>query len=98
MHTFFLAFFRTYGALKDEYRVPSERTLQRSISEVTTSRPAQMRTPMKLSAGRPDVLPGSSDMTDTGTPDVAYYATGVRRKDSVARMTWDGISYVVSVS
>lgn len=27
-----------------------------------------------------------------------YGTLGVRGKDSVARMTWDGISYVVSVS
>lgn len=50
-----------------------------------------------LSAGRPDVLPGPSDATDdqiTIGPGLA----GIRGKDSVARMTWDGLSYVVSVS
>lgn len=52
---------------------------------------------MQLHSGRPDVLPGRSDIPDA-VEDRLYNTLDVRPKDSVARMTWDGISYVVSVS
>lgn len=50
-----------------------------------------------LHSGRPDVLPGPSDIPDAAEERL-YNTLDVRPKDSVARMTWDGISYVVSVS
>ncbi|XP_025835911.1 inactive rhomboid protein 2 isoform X2 [Agrilus planipennis] len=80
---------RTYGPLKDEFQLPpSGRTLRRPVSEFPPSHAA----PGTLHAERPDVLPGPSDI-----PDGVHYPTArVRRKNSVARMTWDGISYVVT--
>lgn len=45
---------------------------------------------------RPDVLPAPSDVPDAA--EERWPGVTVRRKDSVARMTWDGISYVVTVS
>lgn len=84
-------FYRTYGALKDEYREPTGRTLRRTVSEV----PGVSSTSNQLVRGRPDVLPGPSDVPDTIQE--RWPNVGLRRKDSVARMTWDGLSYVVTV-
>lgn len=53
----------------------------------------------QLQTERPDVLPispGPSDAVDMPQPELRE--TGLRRKDSVARITWDGLSYVVAVS
>lgn len=51
----------------------------------------------QMSSDRPDVLPGSGDLVDVASQDRLQEGR-LRGKDSVARMTWDGISYVVSVS
>lgn len=53
----------------------------------------------QLQTERPDVLPispGPSDAVDMSQPELREIS--LRRKDSVARMTWDGLSYVVAVS
>lgn len=53
----------------------------------------------QLQTERPDVLPispGPSDAVDM--PQAELRTTSLRRKDSVARMTLDGLSYVVAVS
>lgn len=52
--------------------------------------------PQQAMSGRPDVLPGTSDVMDSAQERLVE--AEVRRKDSVARMTWDGLSYVVTVS
>lgn len=46
-----------------------------------------------IAGGRPDVLPGERDVADG----MERLGVGLRRKDSVARMTWDGLNYVVTV-
>ncbi|CAH0563837.1 unnamed protein product [Brassicogethes aeneus] len=80
---------RTLGPLKDEFRNNmNDRTHRRTISDRVTSE----RISGQLVAERPDVLPGPSDATDG----FDRHATGLRRKDSVARMTLDGLSYVVT--
>lgn len=84
-------FSRTYGELKDEYRVQSGRGVRRTASEA----PGAHIQSGQLSRGRPDVLPGPSDVPDSVQEH--YRGVGLRRKDSVARMTWDGLSYVVTV-
>lgn len=93
---------RTLGPLKEEYRsgtLPASgggRSHWRTHSELVPSS-------MSRQLERPDVLPGPSDLPDSSIinqdrmqqhqqPEVT-----VRRKDSVARMTWDGLSYVVTV-
>lgn len=48
---------------------------------------------MRSALRKPDVLPGD-------VPDAAGdrpHGTTLRRKDSVARMTWNGLAYVVTV-
>ncbi|KAJ8916104.1 hypothetical protein NQ315_004471, partial [Exocentrus adspersus] len=79
---------RTMGPLKEEYRTMSGRAHRRALSELAPS-------PMsgQLTTERPDVLPGPSDVAD-GTQE--QYGVSVKRKDSVARMTWNGLSYVVT--
>lgn len=77
--------------MKDEYRL-LEQSHRRTVSEIPTS----SRLSGQLQAERPDVLPGPSDLTDAAQERLPE-AT-VRRKDSVARLTWDGLSYVVNVS
>lgn len=89
-------FFRTYGPLKDEYKTAPGRYLRRAISDAPTYR-TQTPGRLQMPTERPDVLPGPSDMPDN-IQERLYGTLGVRGKDSVARMTWDGISYVVSVS
>lgn len=85
--------FRTYGPLKAEYRLPSGgRSYRRAVSEIAGGQSI----PGRMSAWRPDVLPGPSDVPDSSQD--RYPATTVRRKESVARMTWDGLSYVVTVN
>lgn len=98
---------RTYGPLKEEYRLPpGGRSHRRTVSELPgggggvgggQGHPFQASAPMRY-GGRPDVLPGpsSDDVPDLGS--VARDGMRVKRKDSVARMTWDGLSYVVTVS
>lgn len=87
-------FGRTYGPLKEEYRTLGGRTHRRTISELVPS--GGMRMSGQLQAERPDVLPGPSDIPDASDDRLADVT--LRRKESVARMTWDGLSYVVNVS
>lgn len=79
------------GPLKEEYRTTGMRSHRRTASELASS-------PMsgQLTTERPDVLPGPSDVADGAQEQ--YGGVSIRRKDSVARMTWDGLSYVVTVS
>ncbi|KAB0793948.1 hypothetical protein PPYR_13568 [Photinus pyralis] len=82
---------RAYGPLKAEYRQSSGGMAhRRAVSEITGVQPI----PGRVSGWRPDVLPGPSDVPDS----MPEYRNGssVKRKDSVARMTWDGLSYVVT--
>ncbi|CAH1972303.1 unnamed protein product, partial [Acanthoscelides obtectus] len=86
---------RTMGPLKEEYYHPSSTFSRlrhrRTLSELPSA-PS-----VGSSSQRPDVLPGmAGDFPDSAQPTVA--GTVLRRKDSVARMTWDGLSYVVTVS
>ncbi|XP_017786905.1 PREDICTED: inactive rhomboid protein 2 isoform X1 [Nicrophorus vespilloides] len=79
---------RTYGALKEDYQIPGAR-LRRVVSEAQRARTQMKRTTTE----RPDVLPGPSDVPDSTAPIPEEEG---RSKDSVARMTWDGLSYVVT--
>ncbi|XP_045477432.1 inactive rhomboid protein 1 isoform X2 [Harmonia axyridis] len=81
---------RAYGPLKEEYRASTLRAHRRTVSELPTRTTA---TSGQLIAERPDVLPGPSDVPDGD--EVSRNVT-LRRKESVARMTWDGLSYVVT--
>lgn len=82
---------RAYGPLKEEYRTSTLRH-RRTVSEL----PGRVGTMSgQLMAERPDVLPGPSDDDVTDGQEVLRNAT-LRRKESVARMTWDGLSYVVT--
>ncbi|KAK4874474.1 hypothetical protein RN001_013834 [Aquatica leii] len=82
---------RTYGPLKAEYRIPSGGFgHRRAVSEIT----GVQTIPGRISGWRPDVLPGPSDVPDS-VQDYRASAT-VKRKESVARMTWDGLSYVIT--
>lgn len=89
---------RTLGPLKEEYYQPgatNRYSHRRAFSEL----PAVQQTSGQLQTERPDVLPispGPSDAVDMPQPELRE--TSLRRKDSVARMTWDGLSYVVAVS
>ncbi|XP_022903463.2 inactive rhomboid protein 1 isoform X1 [Onthophagus taurus] len=71
---------RTYGPLKEDY-------LQNR--DTLTENDVQQR------SDRPDVLPGPSDVTDLPSEQIREPGK-IRRKDSVARMTWDGLAYVVT--
>jgi hypothetical protein len=82
---------RTYGPLKEEYRTLGQ-SHRRTISEAAPG----ARMSGQLQAERPDVLPGTNDVPDANQERLNEVT--VRRKDSVARMTWDGLSYVVNVS
>ena len=77
---------RCYGPLKDEYRNVGQ-THRRAVSEAASG---------QLQAERPDVLPGPNDVPDTGQERLNEGSR--RRKESVAKMTWDGVSYLVTVS
>ncbi|KAG5881153.1 hypothetical protein JTB14_034282 [Gonioctena quinquepunctata] len=83
---------RTMGPLKDEYYTPtiSRFSHRRTHSEV----PQSSQISGQLTTERPDVLPGPSDITDSIQE--PHREVSIRRKDSVARMTWDGLSYVVT--
>ncbi|KAL3274381.1 hypothetical protein HHI36_015779 [Cryptolaemus montrouzieri] len=81
---------RAYGPLKEEYRTSTLRSHKRAASEIPTRTTA---TSGQLIAERPDVLPGPSDIPD-GQETIRNVT--LRRKESVARMTWDGLSYVVT--
>lgn len=91
---------RTYSALKDESELP-ERLRKRyrsAAADMHRNAPSSMaQAPMDV---RPDVLPGPSDVTDANVGGVGGMPMrldeDVRAKDSVARMTWDGLSYVVT--
>lgn len=89
---------RQYGCVKDEYLCPdSQRSLrhQQHISAYTT----QARD--SLAAGRPDVLPGGPESLDSsaGPPATTpqhWAEPPVRRKESVAHMTFGGLAFVVA--
>ncbi|XP_060521627.1 inactive rhomboid protein 1 isoform X2 [Cylas formicarius] len=94
---------RTMGPLKDEFCKPSYRPRSqhaRAASDVTDQAATTSRAPPPRMPGRPDVLPlgtGDGDAADgferaAGAPQTI----GLRRKDSVARMTWNGLSYMVT--
>ncbi|XP_034247424.1 inactive rhomboid protein 1 isoform X2 [Thrips palmi] len=77
---------RRYGDLKDEY----------AIAPSLPSTPVTPVTPyaMQSRLARPDVLPqsGTQDVTDAAR----WEEPPVRRKESVAKMTFSGVAYVVS--
>lgn len=79
--------------MKDEFRATLGPSFRRTISEMAPG----PRMSGQLQAERPDVLPGSNDIPDASQQD-RFNGVTVRRKESVARMTWDGLSYVVNVS
>ncbi|XP_044758654.1 inactive rhomboid protein 1 [Coccinella septempunctata] len=81
---------RAYGPLKEEYRPSTLRSHRRTVSELPSRGTS---TSGQLNAERPDVLPGPSDVPDG---DEIVRNVTLRRKESVARMTWDGLSYVVT--
>ncbi|KAK9709269.1 Rhomboid family [Popillia japonica] len=93
---------RKYGPLKEDYQIQTEESLRRTMSDVGGAPPPQIGG--QLQRGRPDVLPGLGDVPDAsrerlpgGTVSTAGpTTTTIRRKDSVARMTWDGLAYVVT--
>ncbi|KAF7284601.1 hypothetical protein GWI33_021883 [Rhynchophorus ferrugineus] len=91
---------RTMGPLKEEYCTLSYRpqpttTLTRHRRTVSEAAPRMSTFSGQLMSGElPDVLPGEQD---NDVPDGAEgVGTGLRRKDSVARMTWNGLNYVVT--
>ncbi|GJQ72160.1 hypothetical protein Trydic_g3254 [Trypoxylus dichotomus] len=90
---------RKYGPLKEDYQIQTEESLRRTMSDVGGVPP---QIAGQLYRGRPDVLPGLGDVPDSSgerLPSTATTTTGpttIRRKDSVARMTWDGLAYVVT--
>uniref|UniRef100_A0A6P7G5S4 Inactive rhomboid protein 1 n=1 Tax=Diabrotica virgifera virgifera TaxID=50390 RepID=A0A6P7G5S4_DIAVI len=92
--------YRTMGPLKEEYCTPSisrfSQHHRRTHSEAAPP-PSQIGSG-QLTTERPDVLPGPSDIPDSTTvpPEPVRTEPSLRRKDSVARMTWDGLSYVVT--
>lgn len=96
--------YRKYGPLKEDYQIQTEESLRRTMSDVGGAPPPQIGG--QLQRGRPDVLPGLGDVPDAsrerlpgGTVSTAGpTTTTIRRKDSVARMTWDGLAYVVTVT
>ncbi|KAL1497983.1 hypothetical protein ABEB36_008858 [Hypothenemus hampei] len=87
---------RALGPLKDEYatlsyqtpRSPLNMRHRRAVSEAVPG----SSFPSQRLGGRPDVLPGDRDVIDGS----GQSGIGLRRKDSVARMTWDGLNYVVT--
>lgn len=81
------------GPLKEEYMSTMGRNHRRTYSENI----GLSATSGQLVAERPDVLPGPSGDIPDGQDRLGNGVT-VRRKDSVARMTLDGLSYVVTVS
>ncbi|XP_066152035.1 uncharacterized protein, partial [Euwallacea fornicatus] len=95
---------RTMGPLKDQYATLSYRPQSTLSASTRPRRAASEVTPSvaevtaggsysgQMMAGRPDVLPGELDVAD-GTERLG---TSLRRKDSVARMTWNGLNYVVT--
>ncbi|XP_019880936.2 uncharacterized protein LOC109608827 isoform X3 [Aethina tumida] len=82
---------RTMGPLKEEYMSTMGRNHRRAYSENI----GLSATSGQLVAERPDVLPGPSGDIPDGQDRLGNGVT-VRRKDSVARMTLDGLSYVVT--
>ncbi|CAG9864240.1 unnamed protein product [Phyllotreta striolata] len=93
---------RTMGPLKEEYCTPSisrfSQSHRRTLSEMAQSAQSAHVGSGQLTTERPDVLPGPSDLPDAGVspPEAVRSEPSIRRKDSVARMTWDGLSYVVT--
>ncbi|GFG40974.1 hypothetical protein Cfor_02952, partial [Coptotermes formosanus] len=93
---------RRYGSLKDECLYPdTQRSLrhQQRTSAYTTQ--ASARTRDSLAAGRPDVLPGGRESLDASeghqaTTPQHWAEPPVRRKESVARMTFGGLAFVVA--
>ncbi|XP_056629627.1 inactive rhomboid protein 2 isoform X1 [Diorhabda sublineata] len=93
--------YRTMGPLKEEYCTPSISRFseyhRRTLSEAAPQ-PAHVGSG-QLTTERPDVLPGPSDITDSYSdvlPEQQRSEPSIRRKESVARMTLDGLSYVVT--
>lgn len=83
---------RKYGPLKEDYQIQTEESSRRTISDVGGALP---QIGGQLQRGRPDVLPGLGDVPDASGERLPGTTT-IRRKDSVARMTWDGLAYVVT--
>lgn len=86
--------YRKYGPLKEDYQIQTEESSRRTISDVGGALP---QIGGQLQRGRPDVLPGLGDVPDASGERLPGTTT-IRRKDSVARMTWDGLAYVVTVT
>lgn len=92
---------RTMGPLKEEYATLSYRTQSQVPQHIRHRRTASEAAPRTsgmsgqlMSGGRPDVLPGEQEDITDGYDRVG--GTELRRKDSVARMTWNGLNYVVT--
>lgn len=91
---------RTMGPLKDEYaltyRPQSQASplhiLHRRIASEAAAPSTSAFSGQLIAGGRPDVLPGERDVADG----MDRMGTSLRRKDSVARMTWNGLNYVVT--
>lgn len=91
---------RTMGPLKEEYATLSYRPQsqmdsqqirhRRAISDAAPS--SGVPYSGQVIGDRPDVLPGERDVADGSD----RAGTSLRRKDSVARMTWNGLNYVVT--
>ncbi|KAJ9581253.1 hypothetical protein L9F63_023579, partial [Diploptera punctata] len=86
---------RKYGSLREEYMTPTRR-LQPP--------PDRMSAPTRdtFASGRPDVLPGGREsLESTGGPQAStpprWAEPPVRRKESVARMTFGGLALVVAI-
>lgn len=88
-----------YGPLKDEFQ-PTSRNVRRQATVSFSSATVGPTASGPPGEQRPDVLPASPPQDTPDAADDRPWAerVTVRRKDSVARMTWDGISYVVTVS
>ncbi|KAH1015690.1 hypothetical protein HUJ04_007035, partial [Dendroctonus ponderosae] len=95
--------FRAMGPLKEEYYTVQRPSHSQLATGLRHRRAASEAVPpvgdfnrLQMGGGRPDVLPGE----EGDEPDVAEPAEpgviGLQRKDSVARMTWNGLNYVVT--
>lgn len=90
------------GPLKEEYATLSYRPQsQMDSQQIRHRRAISEAAPIpgvaysgQIIGDRPDVLPGERDVADGSD----RAGTSLRRKDSVARMTWNGLNYVVTVS
>ncbi|XP_033606126.1 inactive rhomboid protein 1 isoform X3 [Cryptotermes secundus] len=90
---------RKYGSLKEEYLSPATSPRPRRQHQLTSAYATQTRD--TLATGRPDVLPGGRESLDASGGHVAttpqhWAEPPVRRKESVARMTFGGLAYTLA--